>query len=188
MKHIFKTYMEFSNSLINFFFYYFKDKNTDITVKDNVDDFCLRDTLSIASTDSFVSTAEVRLIKIAFFKDLLIFFNSEQKNPNFLLIIVSKNIFHLWGKRSFSRLCWNQLFCRGVFFVCWHNASSCSPEQKLLGKIDHIFMSSQLRLQQFFHHDLYFSVSFFLLLYHTIKMYEEGFILFRPGGGFFERK
>uniref|UniRef100_A0A8D2PEG5 Mitoguardin 1 n=1 Tax=Zosterops lateralis melanops TaxID=1220523 RepID=A0A8D2PEG5_ZOSLA len=35
------------------------DKNTDITVKDNVDDFCLRDTLSIASTDSFVSTAEL---------------------------------------------------------------------------------------------------------------------------------
>lgn len=40
------------------------DKNTDITVKDNTDDFCLRDTLSIASTDSFVSTAEVRLLKI----------------------------------------------------------------------------------------------------------------------------
>uniref|UniRef100_A0A8C9FPP0 Mitoguardin 1 n=1 Tax=Pavo cristatus TaxID=9049 RepID=A0A8C9FPP0_PAVCR len=36
------------------------DKNTDITVKDNTDDFCLRDTLSIASTDSFVSTAEHR--------------------------------------------------------------------------------------------------------------------------------
>uniref|UniRef100_A0A8D2MKM3 Mitoguardin 1 n=1 Tax=Zonotrichia albicollis TaxID=44394 RepID=A0A8D2MKM3_ZONAL len=35
------------------------DKNTDITVKDNGDDFCLRDTLSIASTDSFVSTAEL---------------------------------------------------------------------------------------------------------------------------------
>uniref|UniRef100_A0A803VYX3 Mitoguardin 1 n=1 Tax=Ficedula albicollis TaxID=59894 RepID=A0A803VYX3_FICAL len=35
------------------------DKNTDITVKDNADDFCLRDTLSIASTDSFVSTAEL---------------------------------------------------------------------------------------------------------------------------------
>ncbi|NWQ85298.1 MIGA1 protein, partial [Burhinus bistriatus] len=35
------------------------DKNTDITVKDNTDDFCLRDTLSIASTDSFVSTAEL---------------------------------------------------------------------------------------------------------------------------------
>lgn len=58
--------MEFSDSLINFFFFNFKDKNTDITVKDNVDDFCLRDTLSIASTDSFVSTAEVRLLKIAF--------------------------------------------------------------------------------------------------------------------------
>ncbi|XP_053840813.1 mitoguardin 1 isoform X3 [Vidua macroura] len=36
-----------------------EDKNTDITVKDNADDFCLRDTLSIASTDSFVSTAEL---------------------------------------------------------------------------------------------------------------------------------
>ncbi|XP_009580512.1 PREDICTED: protein FAM73A-like, partial [Fulmarus glacialis] len=36
------------------------DKNTDITVKDNTDDFCLRDTLSIASTDSFVSTAELQ--------------------------------------------------------------------------------------------------------------------------------
>ncbi|NXY02521.1 MIGA1 protein, partial [Pteruthius melanotis] len=35
------------------------DKNTDITVKDNADDFCLRDSLSIASTDSFVSTAEL---------------------------------------------------------------------------------------------------------------------------------
>uniref|UniRef100_A0A8B9IS74 Mitoguardin 1 n=1 Tax=Amazona collaria TaxID=241587 RepID=A0A8B9IS74_9PSIT len=35
------------------------DKNTDITVKDNMDDFGLRDTLSIASTDSFVSTAEL---------------------------------------------------------------------------------------------------------------------------------
>ncbi|KAF2984406.1 hypothetical protein EK904_003350, partial [Melospiza melodia maxima] len=42
-----------------FFFFNFKDKNTDITVKDNGDDFCLRDTLSIASTDSFVSTAEL---------------------------------------------------------------------------------------------------------------------------------
>uniref|UniRef100_A0A8C8RFK8 Mitoguardin 1 n=1 Tax=Pelusios castaneus TaxID=367368 RepID=A0A8C8RFK8_9SAUR len=35
------------------------DKDTDITVKDNADDFCLRDTLSIASTDSFVSAAEL---------------------------------------------------------------------------------------------------------------------------------
>ncbi|XP_065411577.1 mitoguardin 1 isoform X3 [Chrysemys picta bellii] len=34
------------------------DKDTDITVKDNTQDFCLRDTLSIASTDSFVSAAE----------------------------------------------------------------------------------------------------------------------------------
>ncbi|KAJ6662614.1 hypothetical protein lerEdw1_011751 [Lerista edwardsae] len=34
------------------------DKNTDITVKDNTDEFSLRDTLSIASTDSFVSAAE----------------------------------------------------------------------------------------------------------------------------------
>lgn len=39
-----------------------------------------------------------------------------------------------------------------------------------------------------FFHDLYFFYYFFLLLYHTIKMYEEGFILFRPGGVFFERK
>lgn len=35
------------------------DKNTDITVKDNTDEFSLRDTLSIASTDSFVSAAEL---------------------------------------------------------------------------------------------------------------------------------
>uniref|UniRef100_A0A8C3T0D7 MIGA1 protein n=3 Tax=Chelydra serpentina TaxID=8475 RepID=A0A8C3T0D7_CHESE len=35
------------------------DKDTDITVKDNTEDFCLRDTLSIASTDSFVSAAEL---------------------------------------------------------------------------------------------------------------------------------
>ncbi|XP_005998986.1 mitoguardin 1 isoform X1 [Latimeria chalumnae] len=35
------------------------DKNTDITVKEDADDFCLRDTLSIASTDSFVSAAEL---------------------------------------------------------------------------------------------------------------------------------
>ncbi|XP_065411581.1 mitoguardin 1 isoform X7 [Chrysemys picta bellii] len=35
------------------------DKDTDITVKDNTQDFCLRDTLSIASTDSFVSAAEL---------------------------------------------------------------------------------------------------------------------------------
>nr|XP_015210865.1 PREDICTED: protein FAM73A isoform X1 [Lepisosteus oculatus] len=34
------------------------DKNTDITVRED-DDFCLRDTLSIASTDSFVSAAEL---------------------------------------------------------------------------------------------------------------------------------
>nr|XP_044604972.1 mitoguardin 1 isoform X5 [Equus asinus] len=34
------------------------DKDTDITMKGNVDDFCLRDTLSIASTDSFASAAE----------------------------------------------------------------------------------------------------------------------------------
>ncbi|MGH0119560.1 UNVERIFIED_CONTAM: hypothetical protein FKN15_032385 [Acipenser sinensis] len=37
------------------------DKDTDITVKEDSDDFCLRDTLSIASTDSFVSAAEVIL-------------------------------------------------------------------------------------------------------------------------------
>uniref|UniRef100_A0A8C4Y810 Mitoguardin 1 n=1 Tax=Gopherus evgoodei TaxID=1825980 RepID=A0A8C4Y810_9SAUR len=35
------------------------DKDTDITVKDSAEDFCLRDTLSIASTDSFVSAAEL---------------------------------------------------------------------------------------------------------------------------------
>ncbi|XP_029474754.1 mitoguardin 1 isoform X2 [Rhinatrema bivittatum] len=35
------------------------DKDTDITVKDSTDDFGLRDTLSIASTDSFVSAAEL---------------------------------------------------------------------------------------------------------------------------------
>ncbi|KAK1164125.1 mitoguardin 1 [Acipenser oxyrinchus oxyrinchus] len=35
------------------------DKDTDITVKEDSDDFCLRDTLSIASTDSFVSAAEL---------------------------------------------------------------------------------------------------------------------------------
>ncbi|XP_078249135.1 mitoguardin 1 isoform X3 [Pogona vitticeps] len=35
------------------------DKDTDITVKDNTDDTSLRDTLSIGSTDSFVSAAEL---------------------------------------------------------------------------------------------------------------------------------
>ncbi|XP_041126640.1 mitoguardin 1-like [Polyodon spathula] len=35
------------------------DKDTDITIKEDSDDFCLRDTLSIASTDSFVSAAEL---------------------------------------------------------------------------------------------------------------------------------
>ncbi|MBN3313291.1 MIGA1 protein, partial [Atractosteus spatula] len=40
------------------FFCGFLDKNTDITVRED-DDFCLRDTLSIASTDSFVSAAEL---------------------------------------------------------------------------------------------------------------------------------
>ncbi|CAH2311075.1 mitoguardin 1 [Pelobates cultripes] len=35
------------------------DKDTDITVLDNSDDFGLRDTLSVASTDSFVSAAEL---------------------------------------------------------------------------------------------------------------------------------
>uniref|UniRef100_A0A4W3HTH6 Mitoguardin 1 n=1 Tax=Callorhinchus milii TaxID=7868 RepID=A0A4W3HTH6_CALMI len=35
------------------------DRETDITVKDDTDDFCLRDTTSIASTDSFVSAAEL---------------------------------------------------------------------------------------------------------------------------------
>ncbi|XP_042319997.1 mitoguardin 1 isoform X2 [Sceloporus undulatus] len=35
------------------------DKDTDITVKDNTDEFSLRDTLSIGSTGSFVSAAEL---------------------------------------------------------------------------------------------------------------------------------
>ncbi|XP_078188413.1 mitoguardin 1 isoform X4 [Callithrix jacchus] len=35
------------------------DRDTDITMKGNVDDFGLRDTLSIASTDSFASAAEL---------------------------------------------------------------------------------------------------------------------------------
>uniref|UniRef100_A0A8D0KLY9 Mitoguardin 1 n=1 Tax=Salvator merianae TaxID=96440 RepID=A0A8D0KLY9_SALMN len=35
------------------------DKGTDITVKDNTDELSLRDTLSIGSTDSFVSAAEL---------------------------------------------------------------------------------------------------------------------------------
>ncbi|XP_030062897.1 mitoguardin 1 [Microcaecilia unicolor] len=35
------------------------DKDTDITVKDSTEDFGLRDTLSIASTDSFISAAEL---------------------------------------------------------------------------------------------------------------------------------
>ncbi|KAI1883279.1 hypothetical protein AGOR_G00243570 [Albula goreensis] len=35
------------------------DKNTDVTVREDADDLCLRDTLSIASTDSFVSAAEL---------------------------------------------------------------------------------------------------------------------------------
>ncbi|KAL4608277.1 mitoguardin-1 [Arapaima gigas] len=35
------------------------DKNTDITVREDADDLCLRDTMSIASTDSFVSAAEL---------------------------------------------------------------------------------------------------------------------------------
>ncbi|XP_062993257.1 mitoguardin 1 [Elgaria multicarinata webbii] len=35
------------------------DKNTDSTMKDNTDEFSLRDTLSIGSTDSFVSAAEL---------------------------------------------------------------------------------------------------------------------------------
>ncbi|XP_009869007.1 PREDICTED: protein FAM73A [Apaloderma vittatum] len=50
------------------------NKNTDITVKDSTDDFCLRDTLSIASTDSFVSTAELtehRAIRNAYGLDSL---------------------------------------------------------------------------------------------------------------------
>ncbi|XP_028667019.2 mitoguardin 1 [Erpetoichthys calabaricus] len=35
------------------------DKDTDVTVKEDIDDFCLKDTISIASTDSFVSAAEL---------------------------------------------------------------------------------------------------------------------------------
>ncbi|XP_059545122.1 mitoguardin 1 isoform X3 [Myotis daubentonii] len=42
------------NSLANDF-----DKDTDITVRGNVDDYGLRDTLSVASTDSFASAAEL---------------------------------------------------------------------------------------------------------------------------------
>ncbi|XP_062047567.1 mitoguardin 1 isoform X2 [Lepus europaeus] len=41
------------------------DKDTDVTMKGNVDDFGLRDTLSIASTDSFASAAEVILSETA---------------------------------------------------------------------------------------------------------------------------
>uniref|UniRef100_A0A8D1LA82 Mitoguardin 1 n=1 Tax=Sus scrofa TaxID=9823 RepID=A0A8D1LA82_PIG len=42
------------NSLVNDI-----DKDTDITMKGNMDDFGLRDTLSVASTDSFASAAEL---------------------------------------------------------------------------------------------------------------------------------
>ncbi|XP_043941796.1 mitoguardin 1 isoform X2 [Protopterus annectens] len=35
------------------------DRDTDVTVKDDTEDFCLRDTLSIASSDSFVSAGEL---------------------------------------------------------------------------------------------------------------------------------
>ncbi|XP_040326639.1 mitoguardin 1 isoform X3 [Herpailurus yagouaroundi] len=38
---------------------YLMDKDTDVTVKGNVDEFGLRDTLSVASTDSFASVAEL---------------------------------------------------------------------------------------------------------------------------------
>lgn len=69
-----KTHFQDLNGLFgwsnnNLFYFIFKDKNTDITVKDNTDDFCLRDTLSIASTDSFVSTAEVRISSDCVFED-----------------------------------------------------------------------------------------------------------------------
>uniref|UniRef100_A0ABI7XFH6 Mitoguardin 1 n=1 Tax=Felis catus TaxID=9685 RepID=A0ABI7XFH6_FELCA len=43
-----------SNSLVNDI-----DKDTDVTMKGNVDEFGLRDTLSVASTDSFASVAEL---------------------------------------------------------------------------------------------------------------------------------
>ncbi|KAG5847585.1 hypothetical protein ANANG_G00127750 [Anguilla anguilla] len=36
------------------------DKNTDVTVREDADDLCLRDTISIASTDSFVSAPRAR--------------------------------------------------------------------------------------------------------------------------------
>ncbi|XP_068396260.1 mitoguardin 1 isoform X3 [Eschrichtius robustus] len=41
------------------------DKDTDITMKGNMDDFGLRDTLSVTSTDSFASAAEVILSETA---------------------------------------------------------------------------------------------------------------------------
>ncbi|XP_038601440.1 mitoguardin 1 isoform X1 [Tachyglossus aculeatus] len=50
------------------------DKDTDITVKGNADDFLPRDTLSVTSTDSFVSTAELtehRVVRHTFSLDSL---------------------------------------------------------------------------------------------------------------------
>lgn len=38
------------------------DKHTDLSSRDDLDDSILRDTMSIASTDSFVSAAEVRML------------------------------------------------------------------------------------------------------------------------------
>lgn len=35
------------------------DKHTDLSVRETLEDGCLRDSISIASTDSFVSAAEV---------------------------------------------------------------------------------------------------------------------------------
>lgn len=118
-------------------FFYFKDKNTDVTVKDNTDDFCLRDTLSIASTDSFVSTAEVRL-KDGFFKESLTYLNNEQKNLNFLVIIVSKVYFSYGGgKKKLSLLSCNQLPSSSsnevginlliIFFFFFCSLAECFP-------------------------------------------------------------
>lgn len=36
------------------------DKHMDFSVREDLEDTCLRDSISIASTDSFVSAAEVR--------------------------------------------------------------------------------------------------------------------------------
>lgn len=44
----------------NFLLFLLADKHTDLSVRENLEDSCLRDSISIASTDSFVSAAEVR--------------------------------------------------------------------------------------------------------------------------------